>query len=47
VSEVALKHGAGVETETNEPAEAYADLPPPRRQRLPEPEMPWQASSTA
>jgi len=47
VSEVALKHGAGVETETNEPAEAYADLPPPRRQRLPELEMPWQASSTA
>ena len=42
VSEVALKHGAGVETETHEPREAYADLGPPRRERLPDLGLPWQ-----
>ena len=30
VSEVALKHGAGVETETTKPGEAYADFPSSR-----------------
>ncbi len=30
VSEVAQKHGAGVETETTKPGEAYADFPSSR-----------------
>jgi uncharacterized cupin superfamily protein len=42
VSEAALKHGAGVETESHDPREAYADLPTPRRERLPELGLPWQ-----
>jgi uncharacterized cupin superfamily protein len=42
VSELALKHGAGVETEADDPREAYADLPPPRHERLPELGLPWQ-----
>jgi uncharacterized cupin superfamily protein len=42
VSELALRHGAGVEQESRDPAEAYADLGPPRRDRLPELGLPWQ-----
>jgi uncharacterized cupin superfamily protein len=42
VSELALKHGAGVETETHDPRTAYADLPPRRRERLPDLGLPWQ-----
>jgi uncharacterized cupin superfamily protein len=42
VSELALKHGAGVETEADDPREAYADLPAPRRERLPELGLSWQ-----
>jgi hypothetical protein len=37
-----LKHGAGVETETSSPPEAYADLQPPHRERLPDLGLPWQ-----
>ncbi len=42
VSELALRHGAGVEKETHDPGEAYADLPPRQRERLPELGLPWQ-----
>ena len=42
VSELALKHGAGVETEKHDPRTAYADLPPRRRERLPDLGLPWQ-----
>jgi uncharacterized cupin superfamily protein len=42
VSDLARKHGASVEQETNEPREAYADLAPPRRERLPDLGLPWQ-----
>jgi len=42
VSELALRHGAGVRTETHDPFEAYADLPPRQRERLPELGLPWQ-----
>jgi uncharacterized cupin superfamily protein len=42
VSDLALKHGAGVETEADDPREAYADLPAPRRERLPELGLLWQ-----
>jgi uncharacterized cupin superfamily protein len=42
VSDPALGHGAGVETETHDPREAYADLPAPRRERPPELGLPWQ-----
>ena len=42
VSEVALKHGAGVRTEADNPGDAYADLPPPRREPLPDLGLPWQ-----
>jgi uncharacterized cupin superfamily protein len=42
VSELALAHGAGVEREAHDPAEAYADLPAPRRERLPDLGLPWQ-----
>ena len=42
VSELALKHGAGVETEAHDPRDAYADLDPPRREQLPEQGLPWQ-----
>jgi uncharacterized cupin superfamily protein len=42
VSEVALRHGAGVERETEDPREAYASFGPPRPGR-PErwEELPW------
>jgi hypothetical protein len=42
VSDLARKHGASVERETNDPREAYADLGPPRHERLPEWGLPWQ-----
>ena len=42
VSEVALKHGASVDQETHDPREAYADLGPPRHERLPDWGLPWQ-----
>lgn len=42
VSELALRHGAGVQTESHDPADAYADLGPPRRERLPDRGLPWQ-----
>ena len=42
VSELALRHGAGVQKETHEPREAYADLPQPELERLPELGLPWQ-----
>ncbi len=42
VSELALRHGAGVETEARDPRDAYADLNPPRRERLPDLGLPWQ-----
>jgi uncharacterized cupin superfamily protein len=45
VSEVALEHGAGVREEADDPAEAYADLEPPRRASLPELGLPWQTPS--
>jgi uncharacterized cupin superfamily protein len=44
VSELALRHGAGVEHESRDPAEAYADLGPARRERLPDLGLPWQES---
>jgi uncharacterized cupin superfamily protein len=42
VSELALRHGAGVQTEAHDPRDAYADLPAPRRERPPELGLPWQ-----
>jgi uncharacterized cupin superfamily protein len=33
VSDLALRHGAGASTETNDPDEAYADFEPGRRER--------------
>src|SRR5262245_15698033 len=42
ISGLALRHGAGVEQESRDPAEAYADLGPARRDRLPELGLPWQ-----
>ena len=42
VSELALRYGAGVQEESHDPAEAYADLPPRRRERLPQLGLPWQ-----
>ena len=42
VSELALKHGASVNREAHDPRDAYADLPPPRYERLPELGLPWQ-----
>jgi len=42
VSELAQKHGAGVETEAHDPRDAYADLVPPRHERLPDWGLPWQ-----
>ncbi len=42
VSEVAQKHGAGVEEETTQPREAYARFPRPRRERPPTDGLPWQ-----
>ena len=41
VSELARKHGAGVETQTNKPSEAYARFAPPRRERPPADGLPW------
>ena len=42
VADVALRHGAGVQQEAHDPRDAYADLPPPRHERLPEQGLPWQ-----
>jgi uncharacterized cupin superfamily protein len=42
VSDLALSHGAGVEMEAHDPRDAYADLGPPRHERLPELGLPWQ-----
>jgi uncharacterized cupin superfamily protein len=42
VSDLALAHVAGVEQEATDPREAYADLGPNRRERLPELGLPWQ-----
>lgn len=42
VSELALRYGAGVQKETHDPLEAYADLPPRQRERLPHLGLPWQ-----
>jgi uncharacterized cupin superfamily protein len=41
VSELAQKHGAGVEQETGQPAEAYARFPSWRRERVEEQGLPW------
>ena len=42
VAEVARRHGAGVETETSSPAEAYASFDRPRPDRPPSwAELPW------
>jgi uncharacterized cupin superfamily protein len=42
VSELALRYGAGVQKETHDPREAYSDLPPRQRERLPDMRLPWQ-----
>ena len=42
VSDVALKHGAGVEVETPEPREAYARFPRWERAPLEDAGLPWQ-----
>lgn len=42
VSDLAREHGAGVHEEARHPREAYADLGPPTRERLPEQGLPWQ-----
>jgi hypothetical protein len=42
VSELAQKHGAGVEVETTRPAEAYARFPRWERGWPPEAGLPWQ-----
>ena len=42
VSDLALAHGAGVQQQATDPREAYADLGPNRRERLPELGLPWQ-----
>jgi uncharacterized cupin superfamily protein len=42
VSELALKYDAGVRTEADDPADAYADLNPPHRAKLPDLGLPWQ-----
>ena len=42
VSQLALAHGAGVQVEAHDPSDAYADLPEPRREPLPELGLPWQ-----
>ena len=46
VSELALRHGAGVQEEAHDPRDAYADLPPPRRAPLPDQGLPWQRPTT-
>ena len=45
VSELARKHGAGVEEETTEPREAYARFPRFERARVPDLELPWNAAT--
>jgi uncharacterized cupin superfamily protein len=41
VSELAQKHGAGVEEETEQPSEAYARFPSWRRERVDDQALPW------
>jgi uncharacterized cupin superfamily protein len=41
VSELAQRHGAGVEEETEQPSEAYARFPRWRPERVDEPGLPW------
>jgi uncharacterized cupin superfamily protein len=41
VSELAAKHGAGVERETDQPSEAYARFPQWRRERVDDQGLPW------
>ena len=41
VSELAQKHGAGVEVETDKPPEAYARFPEWRPERPDDPGLPW------
>jgi uncharacterized cupin superfamily protein len=41
VSELAQKHGAGVEQETDQPSEAYARFPSWRREPVDDPALPW------
>jgi uncharacterized cupin superfamily protein len=41
VSELARRHGAGVEQETGRPAEAYARFPGWRREPVDDPALPW------
>jgi uncharacterized cupin superfamily protein len=41
VSELALQHGAGVERETRDPAQAYAPFPRAQRRRPDDPRLPW------
>ena len=41
VSELAQKHGAGVEQETDQPSDAYARFPSWRRERVDDPALPW------
>jgi hypothetical protein len=42
VSELAQRHGAGVEVETDQPSEAYARFAQARRERLEDVGLPWQ-----
>lgn len=42
VDEVAQRHGAGVDTETSNPKEAYAKFPRSRREPLGDAGLPWQ-----
>jgi len=42
VEELAQRHGAGVDTETPNPREAYAKFSPSRREPLDEAGLPWQ-----
>ena len=42
LADVALKHGAGVEEETRQPADAYARFPEWKRTRLEDLGLPWQ-----
>jgi uncharacterized cupin superfamily protein len=41
VSDLARKHGAGVEVETDQPRQAYADSPEWRRGAVDDPSLPW------
>jgi uncharacterized cupin superfamily protein len=47
VSELALAHGAGVQRETAEPAEAYAEFDRPERARLVGAALPWNESGAS